>query len=90
MDTGAWQATVYGARKSQKMTERPTLTHLPRYARVKVAHPLLTLYTIFIQTMVLQCPNYRFPKAAFSGLCVHGTTYNHLDPTRDALVIFTS
>ena len=36
--------------------------------------------------MVLQGPNYRFPNAAFSGLCVHGTKSNHADPTRVAPV----
>ena len=51
---------------------------------MKITHPLLTPYTIFIQTMVLQCPNYRFPNATFSGLCVHGTKYNRVDPTRAA------
>ena len=29
MDRGAWQATVHGVRKSQKIMEHLTLTHLP-------------------------------------------------------------
>ena len=29
MDRGTWQATVHGVRKSQKITEQLTLTHLP-------------------------------------------------------------